>query len=114
VDTAPSTALTEVSRLVDIPLTTNEEIAGAPARDGDRDTHRRSWLRRRCDGIYPTQEEFYTVAPAQAQDKELDSFADAWTDHTNEALVRLERRIGTAITVVHRALIEGQGCSNTA
>jgi hypothetical protein len=108
------TALTEVSRLVDIPLTTNEEIAGAPARDGDRDTHRRLWLRRHCDGIYPTQEEFYTVAPAQAQDKELDSFADAWTDHTNEALVRLERRIGTAITVVQQALIEGQGRSNTA
>lgn len=108
------TALTEVSQLVDIPLTKNEEIAGAPVRDGDRDTHRRLWLRRRGDGIYPTQEEFYTVAPAQAQDKELDSFADAWTDHTGEALVRLERRVDTAITVVQQALIESQGRRNAA
>ena len=105
------TALAEVSRLVDIPLTKNEEIAGAPARDGDRDTHRRLWLRRRGDGIYPTQEEFYTVAPAQAQDKELDSFADAWA-YTDEALVRLERRVDTAITVVQQALIDSQGRSN--
>jgi len=108
------TALTEVSRLVDIAVMKNEEIAGAPARDGDRDTHRRLWLRKRSDGLYPTQEEFYTVAPAQAQDKELDSFADAWTDHTDEALVRLERRVDTAITVVQQALIDSQGRSNAA
>ncbi|MCC9705520.1 hypothetical protein E4N62_09730 [Streptomyces sp. MNU76] len=48
------TALTEVSRLVDIAVTKSEEIAGAPVRDGDQDTHRRLWLRRGCDGIYPT------------------------------------------------------------
>ncbi|WP_093575453.1 hypothetical protein [Amycolatopsis rubida] len=108
------TALTELSRLVDVPLTKNEEIAGAPARDGDRDTHRRLWLRRRSDGTYPTQEEFYAVAPAQALDKELDSFADAWADHTDEALARLERRVDTAIAVVQQTLVEGQGRSNAA
>lgn len=89
-------------------------MAGAPLRDGDRDTHRRLWLRRRCDGTYPTQEEFYTVAPAQAQDKELDSFANAWADHTDEVLVRLERRVDTAITVVQQALIDSEGRSNVA
>lgn len=102
------TALTDVSRLVDIAVTKNEEIAGAPVHDGDRDTHHRLWLRRRSDGIYPTQEEFYTVAPAQAQDKELDSFANAWTDHTDAALARLEHRVDTAIAVVQQALIEGR------
>lgn len=107
-------AIYRVRRLVDIPLTKNEEIAGAPARDGDRDTHRRLWLRRRSDGTYPTQEEFYTVAPAQAQDKELDSFVDAWADHTDEALARLERRVDTAIAVVQQALIDGQCRSNAA
>ncbi|MFF5992172.1 hypothetical protein [Prauserella flavalba] len=60
------------------------------------------------------QEEFYTVAPAQAQDKELDSFADAWTDHTDEALARLERRVDTAVAVVQQALIEGQCRGNAA
>ena len=59
-------------------------------------------------------EEFYTVAPAQAQDKELDTFANAWADHTDEALVRLERRIDTAITVVQQALIESQSRSKAA
>jgi hypothetical protein len=108
------TALTEVSRLIDIPLTRNEEIAGTQARDGDRDTHCRLWLRRRSDEIYPPQEEFYTVAPAQAQDKELDSFADAWANHTDEALARLERRVDTAVAVVQQALVESQGRSNSA
>jgi hypothetical protein len=107
-------ALAEVSRFVDVRLMKNEEIAGAPVHDGDRDTHRRLWLRRRSDGIYPTQEEFYTVAPAQAQDKELNSFADAWADHTDVALARLEHRVDTAIAVVRQALIEGRGRRDAA
>jgi hypothetical protein len=108
------TALAEVGRLVDIAVTKNEEIAGAQVRDGDQDTQRRLWFRRRCDGIYPTQEEFYTVAPAQAQDKEFDSFANAWADHTDEALLRLERRVDTAITVVQQALVDGRGRGEAA
>ncbi|WP_207926747.1 hypothetical protein [Actinocrispum wychmicini] len=103
------TTLTEVSRLADITVTKNEEIAGAPVRDGDRDTHRRLWLRRPCDETYPTQEEFYTVAPAQARDKELDGFAVAWAEHTDEALAQLERRVDMAIVAVQHAVIDTQG-----
>jgi hypothetical protein len=102
------TALTEINRLVDITVTKNEEIAGAPVHGGDLDTYRRLWLRRRRDGIYPTQEEFYTVAPAQALDKELDSFEEAWTDYTDAPLARLERSVDTAIVLVQQALIESR------
>jgi len=107
------TALTEFSELVDLTVTKNEEIARAPLPKGDRDPHCRLWLRRRCDGTNPTQEGFSTVAPAQARDKELDSVADAWADHTDGSLARLERRVGTAIAVVQHAFIEGRGRRGT-
>jgi hypothetical protein len=104
------TALAKVSGLLDIDLTRNEEIVGAPVRGGDLDTYRRLWLRRRCDGTYPTQEEFYVAAPAQALDKELDSFAGAWVGHTDASLALLERRAETAIALVQQTLIENHRC----
>src|SRR5436309_265457 len=69
--------------------------------------------RPRSDGIYPTHEEFYTIAPAQAQDKELNSFAGAWADHTDEALARLERRADTAIALASPSTAPGQPRRNT-
>ncbi len=95
-------------------MTKSEEIAGAPVRGGDRDPYRRLWIRRRRDGIYPTQEEVYTVAPAQALDKEFDSFVDTWAAHTDVPLARLERRTDTAIALVQHALIDGRGRSDAA
>lgn len=35
-------------------------------------------------------------------------------DHTDEALVRLERRVDTAIAVVQQVLVDSQGRSNAA
>ncbi|WP_157440452.1 hypothetical protein [Actinokineospora inagensis] len=97
------TELAEIGRLAGIALTRNEQIAGAPVRDGDRDIHPRLWLRRRSESTFPTLEEFYTVAPALAQDKELPTFAATWANHTDPVLARLEHRADVAITAVHQA-----------
>lgn len=99
------TALAEVARLLDIPLTRNEQIVGAPVHEGDLDRYRRLWLRRRSNVAYPTVEEFYVAAPAQAMDKAPDSFEEAWTGHADAPLTRLESRAGTAVTIVQQALI---------
>ncbi len=99
------TALAEVARLLDVPLTRNEQIAGAPVRDGDLDPYRRLWLRRRSDVGYPDLEEFYVAAPAQAVDKAPDSFEEAWASHVEAPLARLESRTNTAVTIVQQALI---------
>ncbi|SFQ74592.1 hypothetical protein SAMN05421810_11814 [Amycolatopsis arida] len=96
-------ALEEMSDLVGVPLVRNDQIAGAPV-CGDRGIHRRLWVRRRRDGVYPAMEEFYTVAPAQALDKATDRFDDTWAAHTDTLLARLERRCEAAADVVRHAL----------
>jgi FXSXX-COOH protein len=108
----PDSVLTESLRR--ILRDSGKEIAGAPAHGGDLDIYRRLWLRRRRDGIYPTQEEFYTVAPAQALDKQLDSFEEAWTAHTDAPLARLERSVDTAIARVQQTLIDSRRRSTAA
>lgn len=101
-------ALEEMSDLVGVPLVRDEQIAGAPVRGGDRDIHRRLWVRRRPDGVYPAMEEFYTVAPAQALDKSMDRFDDTWASHADTLLARLERRCEAAAEVVRHALIRSR------
>lgn len=100
-------ALEEISDLVGVTLEKNVEITGAPVRDGDRDSHRRLWLRKRIDGVYPAMEEFYVAAPAQAVDKALDSFTDTWTDNTDKLLSAIERRTDAAITILRQAINHG-------
>jgi hypothetical protein len=99
------TALAEVARLLDVPLTRNEQIVGAPAHAGDLDRYRRLWLRRRSDVAYPTLEEFYVAAPAQAMDKAPERFEEAWAGHADASLTRLESRADTAVAIVQQALI---------
>lgn len=90
-------ALEEISDLVGVTLVKNVEITGAPVRGGDRDSHRRLWLRKRIDGVYLAMEEFYVAAPAQAVDKALDSFTATWIDNTDKLLSAMERRTDAAI-----------------
>jgi hypothetical protein len=104
-------ALEEISDLVGVELVKNAEITGAPVRRSDRDTYRRSWLRKRTDGVYPAMEEFYVTAPAQAVDKALDSFDTTWTDNTDNLLSYMERRTDAAIAIVRQAINHGD---NTA
>jgi hypothetical protein len=101
-------ALEEVSDLVGVTLEKNVEITGAPVRD----SHRRLWLRKRIDGVYPAMEEFYVAAPAQAVDKALDSFTATWTDNSDALLSSLERRTDAAIAIVRQAI--NRGASDTA
>lgn len=105
-------ALEEISDLVGVKLVKNTEITGAPVRQGDRDTYRRLWLRKRTDGAYPAMEEFYVTAPAQAVDKALDSFDATWTDNTDKLLSYMERRTDAAIAIVRQAI--NRGANNTA
>lgn len=80
----PATKMRELlhgmARVTDVALSVNEVIPGAPKRGGDLDTHERLWVHRRAEGVYPTAEEFYVVAPAQPVDKEPANFDDTWEE----------------------------------
>lgn len=105
-------ALEEISDLVGVQLVKNADITGAPVRQGDRDTYRRLWLRKRIDGVYPAMEELYVTAPAQAVDKALDSFEETWKGNTDKLLSYMERRTNVAIAIVRQAI--DHGASDTA
>lgn len=101
------TALADISAHAHIWLTHDEEIKGAPKRNGETDRYRRLWIRRRAESSYPSPEEFLVAAPAQAHDKALSTFEDNWADVLTDVHLRRGRRVSHAVTTVARTMGHG-------
>jgi hypothetical protein len=96
-------ALGEISELVGVRLVRHGAIPGAP-QHGDTDSYWRLWLRRRSADVYPAIEEFYVVAPAQANDKATSTFESTWAGHVDALLARQEHDAEMALTLIRRAV----------
>lgn len=55
--------------------------------------HSRLWLAHRIPARYPTSEEFFVAAPAQAVDKQRPGFETRWRSHADERLIAREDHV---------------------
>lgn len=87
-------ALTRLGHALDVGISFNEPIPGAPKKNSDLDFIERLWIHRRTEKVYPTVEEFYVALPLQPVDKQAANFDTEWST----ALTRLGLDAATGAT----------------